>query len=118
MVLDETGGLHGVRDRGALLAIEALPEQSVFGTELYPSIYEKAAVYARSLIKNHPFLDGNKRTGMSSAIIFLEDNDKHCLAKKGEIELFAIEIAKGKMEAKEIAEWFAQHFVDAQKRDG
>ena len=55
---------------------------------------------------------------MSSAIIFLEDNDKHCLAKKGEIELFAIEIAKGKMEAKEIAEWFAQHFVDAQKRDG
>lgn len=108
MIVDETGGLHGLRDRGAVASLVALPQQVIFGRELYSNIYHKAAVYARSIIKNHPFLDGNKRTGMSVAIIFLENNGMRCRAKKGEIEVFAIKVAKGKLDVEEIARWFVK----------
>lgn len=109
MVIDETGGIHGVRDRGAILSVEALPQQSVFGKELYPTHFLKAAVYCRSIILNHPFLDGNKRTGMTAAMIFLEQNGFMSMCREGEIKNFAIRVASKKVELDAIAAWLKKH---------
>lgn len=109
MVIDETGGLHGVRDQHLLLTLEDLPQQKAFGKELYAGIFIKAAVYARSIIQNHPFLDGNKRTAMLVAGTFLEDNGYTVIAEEGEIEKLAVDIATKKYDLEAIAEWFKKH---------
>ena len=109
MAVDETGGLHGVRDHQAILSMEELPKQAVFGKELYPAIFDKAAVYARNIIMNHPFVDGNKRTAMTAASVFLGDNGYQVEAKEGEIEKFALKIVLDKLGIKEIAAWFKKH---------
>lgn len=109
IVLDETGGSHGVRDQGVVFTLENLPRQSAFEKELYPTIFEKAGVYSRSIILNHPFVDGNKRTGVTSASVFLEDNGFKLTAKEGELEKFAIRIILEKLEISDIADWFKKH---------
>ncbi len=109
MVLDETGGSHGIREHHALLSLEHSPRQAAFGQELYPTLFLKAAVYAHSIIMYHPFLDGNKRTGMTSSFIFLENNGYGATAAEGEIEKFALEIVRGRLDIRVIAVWFEQH---------
>ena len=74
MVIDETGGLHGVRDLHPLLAVVKSVRQKAFGQELYQGIFKKAAVYVRTIIQGHPFLDGNKRTAILVAGTFMEKN--------------------------------------------
>ena len=74
VVIDETGGSHGVRDRASLSALEGLPRQSAFGKELYPTVFLKASVYVHNIIFGHPFIDGNKRTAMATADVFLQLN--------------------------------------------
>ena len=103
VVVDETGGSHGVRDQGALLALEALPKQSAFGKEMYPTVFEKAALYIRNIIFSHPFIDGNKRSAMTSAAVFLEDNGYHIVVNKGEIEAFALSVIADHLELANIA---------------
>ncbi len=109
MLVDETGGMHGVLDHGALLSIEALPKQKVFGKEIYPTVFDKAAAYAKFIIANHPFLDGNKRTGISASLVFLENNGYITEANRGEIEDYAVKIALEKLEISEIAVWLKKH---------
>ena len=111
MVIDETGGAHGVRDRQAILSLAELSQQQAFGKELYPSIWLKAAVYARNIIMNHPFLDGNKRTGMLVASVFLEDNGYTLDVKEGAVEKFALAIVKDRLSLESMAEWFELNFV-------
>lgn len=105
-IVDETGGLHGIRDMHAIQSAVGQPRQAVFGKELYPTIFLKTAVYARSIIAHHPFLDGNKRTGITAASVFLEENDYKINAIEGEFYSLALRIAKDKLEPDEIAEWF------------
>lgn len=109
MVVDETGGMHGVRNLESLDSAAALPKQVVFKKELYPDVYTKAAVYARTILMNHPFFDGNKRTGISVAIVFLEDNGFVFSAKVGELEKFAVNIVTKKLSIEAIAEWLKKH---------
>lgn len=106
IIIDETGGSHGLRDRHAILTLEQLPRQKFGGQELYKTIFEKAAVYARNIIMGHPFVDGNKRTGMTTASVFLENNSYHIIAKEGEIEKFALRIINKKLDIATIAKWF------------
>jgi death on curing protein len=109
LIVDETGGRHGVRDRHALASLAALPRQKVFGKELYPGVFAKAAVYVRGVVHNHPFIDGNKRTGMTAAFVFLEDNGYRIVARKGEIERFALKAIRERLDVPAIADWLAQH---------
>jgi len=60
IVIDETGGSHGIRDRDAILALEALPRQKFSGKDLYKGTHAKAAVYARNIIMSHPFIKSHK----------------------------------------------------------
>ena len=105
MILDETGGLHGVRHLNLLQSAAELPKQAAFGSELYPDAHTKAAVYARSIIMNHPFVDGNKRTGITTALIFLADNGHEDLTKESEVEKFAVQIVKKRLTVEQIAAW-------------
>lgn len=109
MAIDETGGMHGIRDLSAILSSEIAPRQKVFGKELYSTVFLKAAVYARDIILNHPFLDGNKRTGMAVAFVFLEDNGYLSIVREGEIYAFALKIIKEKLKVEVIARWFKKH---------
>ena len=113
-VVDETGGLQGVRDRHATASVVGQPQQAVFGKELYSTLFLKAAVYARNIIAHHPFLDGNKRTGITVASIFLEENGYQIKAHEGEFYSLALHIAEDKWEYEKIAVWFETHAIKLQ----
>ena len=73
--IEKYGGAYGVRDLALLESALARPFQTFDSIDLYPSIFEKVASLGESLIKNHPFLDGNKRIGFLSMISLLEINE-------------------------------------------
>src|SRR3989344_616093 len=108
-LIDETGGRHGLRDRGGLISIVESPKQEVFSRVLYPTIFDKAAVYVRGVIRNHPFIDGNKRTGMTSAFVFLEDNGYYANVNRGDIEKFALRVVIKKLDIPAIAVWLKEY---------
>lgn len=108
-LIERFGGSHGVRDLERIKSAVAAPAQEVFGQEQYPDIFEKAAVYARNIIGDHLFVDGNKRTGITVAIVFLERNSKRFKAQKGELEEFAVRIATDHLSVDEIAAWLKAH---------
>lgn len=116
MVVDETGGSHGVRDTHAILSLTVASAQSVFGKELYPTIFEKAALYARDVIMNHPFIDGNKRTGVTAASVFLENNGYVITAAEGEFERLALRIIAERLSIEKIADWFKKHSKKIKKK--
>ena len=104
-LIAETGGEHGLRDLGLLLSAVARPEGTFDGDELYPDLYHKAAALMESLINNHPFVDGNKRTGVASAAMFLRINGTQLTASREELESFVLSIARGEESVETIAEW-------------
>lgn len=108
-VIEDFGGSHGVRDEGRLASLALAPAQEVFGQEQYPDIYQKTAVYMRNLIGDHPFIDGNKRTGVTVAGIFLLRNGYALTAKPKELEDFAVRIATEKLDVTDIAAWLGEH---------
>ena len=116
MAIDETGGSHGVHDHQALATLEDLPKQRVFGKELYPTIFHKAAVYVRNIIGAHPFVDGNKRTAMAAAAVFLDLNGYQTVAKEGEIERIALRVIREKLSLEAIADWLKRHALKRSKR--
>lgn len=89
----EPVGLGGLRDRGLLESAVHRPFQSAFGTDIFPSIEEKAAALFHSLISNHPFIDGNKRTAVTSVCIFLVANFLVCLLTNEEMYKLATRAA-------------------------
>jgi len=108
-LIERYGGSHGVRDLERIKSVVQGVGQEVFGVEQYPSVFEKAAVYARNIIADHPFADGNKRTGITVAIMFLQYNSQIFKAKPGELEDFALKIAVEKLDIKEISTWLQNH---------
>ncbi len=104
-VVDETGGSHGVRDLGLLESAVARPQATFDGDDLHPDIFIKAAALLHALIQNHPFVDGNKRTGTLAAILFLELNGYELNAKNKELESFALRVAISRISLSEIADW-------------
>lgn len=109
LVILETGGSQGLRDLGRLEAALATQTQSVFGEELYPTIYEKSAAVIRGIIAGHPFVDGNKRTAMLAGLTFLGLNGFKLTAKRGEIEDFAVKVATDHLDISAIADWLETH---------
>ena len=70
-LIKQFGGLHEIREIGLLESALAAPMMAVFGEELHKSVYDKAAAYLVHIARNHPFIDGNKRTAAATALIFL-----------------------------------------------
>ncbi len=93
-IVTQTGGSAGLRHTGLLEAALGRP-QATFGSEdLYPSLMEKTAALFDSLIRNHPFIDGNKRIAISVAGLLLERNGRRLTASNGELETFALQAAQ------------------------
>jgi len=103
------GGSSGIRDRGLLESAVFRPQTTVFGEEAYPALFEKCAVLGYSIIQNHPFLDGNKRTGFAAMHLMLLING-YDLASAAEEEIGMTEdVASGKVHEAKIAKWLKQH---------
>lgn len=109
IIVDETSGSHGVREIEAIKGIADAPKQAVGGNDLYATAFEKAAVYVREIIMQHPFIDGNKRTGVTAASIFLTQNGYEMIVQEGEIESLALSVVNEKLEIIDIAQWFEKH---------
>lgn len=110
-VIEDYGGSHGVRDESRLQSVVNAPAQEVFGTQQYPTIIEKAAVYMRNIIGDHPFSDGNKRSGVTVAGVFLLRNNVRLTASPKELEDFAVHIATHHLSVDDIATWLAAHIA-------
>lgn len=108
-VIEDYGGSHGVRDENRLKSVILAPKQTVFGQEQYKTVFEKAAVYLRNIIGDHPFVDGNKRTAVTVTGIFLMRSGYKLNCKPVELEDFAVKIAVEKLEIVQIANWLKDH---------
>lgn len=102
-----------VRDRGLLESAVAQAQASAFGEYLHKDIYEMAAAYCYHIIKNHPFVDGNKRTGLLTALTFLAKNGIEINATFDELYIFALDVASSKISKEAIAKFFMNHSVIA-----
>ena len=97
------GGRSGVRDPGLLHSALAQPEALFAGQWLHKSVYEMAAAYACHLSQNHPFIDGNKRTALACALVFLELNGVTIRDPQGSLDGAMMRIASGRMGKAEFA---------------
>ena len=95
----------GVRDEGSLKSTLSRPFQTFGGNDLYSSIDEKAAAIGESIIINHPFLDGNKRTGYILMEAVLRYGNKKITLEDEEVYQFVIDISTGKVKFDEIVDW-------------
>jgi death-on-curing protein len=108
-LIDETGGSHGLRDLGLLEAAATRPQATFDGEDLYPDLFSKAAALMDSLINNHPFVDGNKRTGIAAAGLFLQQNGYRLTASNPDLGAFTLKVAAGRLVVADIAAWFQAH---------
>ena len=107
--LAEFGGLAGLRDEGALESALARPMNLAAYEE--PSLFELAAAYAFGIARNHPFVDGNKRTALVASFAFLELNGVTVNAKEEDAVVAFVGLAAGKLSQKELSSWLESHAV-------
>ena len=110
-LIEETGGGHGVGDLGLLLSAIRRPQASFDDKDLYPDIFSKVAALMDSLIRNHPFIDGNKRTGISAASLFLFRNNHRIIANNDEVRDFTLLVAQSKLSFADMIAWFKEKSV-------
>jgi len=108
-LIDETGGTHAIRDTDLLLSDVERPKSGFGDKEPYPDIFFKSAALMESLIKNHPFIDGNKRTAITSSSVFLQVNGHNLKASQEELERFTLKMAVKKVSLEDAAKWFREH---------
>jgi len=108
-LIAEHGGSEGIRDAGLLSSALARPQhEAAYGD---PSVFDLAAAYAFGIIRNHPFLDGNKRTGFLAAYVFLELNGWKLSAPEAEAVTAVLALANGEMEEAGFSAWLKDHCV-------
>jgi death-on-curing protein len=97
------GGEGGVRDLGLLKSAMAMPQATFGGEWLHPTLPEMAAAYLFHIVRNHPFVDGNKRAGLISAIAFLGLNDEELAAEPERLVDLVIAVAEGRADKSQVA---------------
>ena len=109
LLLQATGGAPGIRDFGALESAIAQPKATFGGVDLYPTLPEKAAALAVSLVRGHPFVDGNKRVGHAAMETFLVLNGTEIDAPVHDQERLMLELGAGRIGHGELTDWLRQH---------
>jgi death-on-curing protein len=109
LVVGETGGSTGIRDLGRLESVVGAQNQYVFGKETYTDPMQKAAALIRGIIGDHPFVDGNKRTALLTALTFLKINGVNLTISQGDLENFAVQVTIDKLNVSSIANWLEKH---------
>ena len=110
-LIDEIGGSSGVRDEGMLDSALNAPFQTFGGEDVYPSLQQKAARLCFSLVKNHPFVDGNKRIGAHAMLVFLALNGIELQHTQSELSDVILQLAAGEIEATDLLRWILAHQV-------
>ena len=107
--IERYGGSLGIRDRGLLESALAMPEATYSGDDLHPSLSEKAAAYLFHLVKNHPFVDGNKRAGLAVCLAFVAMNDVSVRASDDELVELVYGVAEGRTSKADVAVFLRDH---------
>lgn len=105
------GGIHGVRELPLLLAAVERSKQKFDGKDLYPDLFTKAAAFFHSLVFNHAFIDGNKRTAITAVDLFLKKNGRRLQVKRWALFQFAMRAVSQKLDVQSMAEWFEKASV-------
>ena len=106
--IEEFGGIHGIRDEGLIESAVMTPQASFGGEYLHSDLFEMGAAYAFHLAENQPFLDGNKRTALSSALVFMRINGFSVLDPDGKLYDMLIDIANRAADKTDLAELLRQ----------
>jgi len=107
--LAEHGGVPGIRHEGLLESALARPRNLAAYSTKRPTLFELAAAYAYGLARNHPFIDGNKRTALLVALTFLEVNGIRFHAEQDDAYLTFEALAAGRISEKELATWLSRN---------
>jgi death on curing protein len=110
-LLATSGGEAGIRDLGLLESAAARPQAVFDGVDLYPDLLRKTAAFMESLAQNHPFVDGNKRTAITAAALFLQQNGRRMETSNAELERFTLWVVNEHPALAEVAAWFEQNSV-------
>jgi death-on-curing protein len=108
-LIEETGGSHGLRELGLLESAVMRPRATFGGRDLYPDLFSKAAALFHSLIHNHAFVDGNKRTAIVATGLFLLQNQYRLVADQNELESFTLSVVTTSVEVETIRAWLKEH---------
>lgn len=110
-VVAQSGGAEGLMHLPALESALAQPQMTFDSADLYPTLVDKAVALGYALIKNHPFLDGNKRTGHAAMEVFLVLNGYEIRAPVDEQERVILQVAASEIEREELTAWLRTHIV-------
>jgi death-on-curing protein len=110
-VIEKSGGDPGVRDLGLLDSAVAQPRAGFDGKDLHPELADKAAALAYSLVKNHPFSDGNKRTGYAAMMMFLSRNGHTIRSSIDERESVFLQLAAGQLDRETFVMWVHDRII-------
>ena len=108
-LVDETGGSPGLRDEGLLDSALNAPFQVFGDTSAYPSLQQKAARLCYGLVKNHPFVDGNKRIGAHAMLVFLAVNGVELSYTQQELADIILQVAAGEKGYEDLPAWLLVH---------
>ena len=109
LVVGKTGGSTGIRDLEPLESVVGAQNQYVFGKERNKDQIQKAAALISGIIGDHPFVDGNKRTALLTALTFLKINGVNLTIPQGDLENFAVQVTIDKLDVTLIANWLEKH---------
>ena len=104
-IIEQSKGAMGIRDLGSLESALAQPRMTFAGEDLYPTIVDKASALGFSIVMNHPFIDGNKRTGHATMETFLILNGLEINAYVDEQERVILALASGQLERDAFTKW-------------
>jgi len=107
--INQYGGNPGIRDKGLLESALAQPEASFGGEYVHKNIFEMAAAYGFHICKNHPFIDGNKRTALIAMYTFLYVNGWQLKADKKVLYATVVELASGNLTKEELTQFLKKH---------
>lgn len=111
VLIQKYGGSDGIRDEGLLIAALERPFAGFGTTEFYPKPVEKAAAILESVVKNHPFVDGNKRTGYVLMRLILMHYGQDIRASQDEKYDFVIQVASGELDFEGIKAWLLRKII-------
>ncbi len=111
-LIAETGGIDGIRDMPLLESAISNPFQSFAGKKVYPSVQQKAARLGFGLVKNHAFVDGNKRIGAHTMLVFLALHKIELHYAQKELSDIILEIASGEKDCHDLCKWIISHQVE------
>lgn len=110
-LIAETGGSSGLRDEGMLDSALNAPFQTFDGEDVYPSLQQKAAHLCFTLVKDHPFVDGNKRIGAHVMLVFLALNGIELQYTQTELSDIILQLAAGPLQSSDLLDWILTHQI-------